>query len=205
VLPQPTVFVVDPEIATRDAVRRIACMLDLHCETCDCGREFLDAAAREGYGCAVLELKIPGMSGLQVQQRLTEQGSPLAVIFLTDKPDFSIAVHAMRAGAVHFLEKPFREYELCDTIEEAVALSRSRWEASLQKEESRALLARLTLKERQVLRLISEGHARPSIASQLGVHVRTVESRRKQLMRKLGVLSQAELVRWALAANGQLR
>jgi FixJ family two-component response regulator len=198
----PTVFVVDPDSGVRDAVRDLAHLMNLRCETFASGEAFLATKESFGPGCVVLEVRIPGISGLEVQEQLNGSLPHLTRIFLTGHATVSMAVRAMRAGASHFLEKPFREHELWDAIQEAIAISRGRCQEQFRTHELRERLAQLTPKERQVLQLIAEGRSKRSIASELSICLRTVEIRRSQLMRKLGVASLAELIRFGVHAGG---
>ncbi len=200
---QPTVFLVDPDGVTREGIKKLTSMMDVDFQAYSTGQEFLDALDPDVHGCIVLEIKIPGINGLQIQQHLRDGGVTLPVIFVSTAPSVSIAVHAMRAGAVHFLEKPVRENDLWGVIQEAVQLDRRRRRAKLQKDEVEEKIRGLTEKEHTVLEMISAGLAKRAIASELGISVRTVEHHRTQLMRKLNTHSMAGLLQFALArTNG---
>ena len=123
---QPTVFLVNPDELTRDAVKKLTNLMDLQCEAFMSGQDFLAALDPTRHGCVVMELKVPGINGLQIQQRLRELGSTLPLIFISSRPSVSIAVHAMRSGALHFLEKPVRENELWNIIQEALHIDEQR-------------------------------------------------------------------------------
>ncbi len=197
---EPTVFVVDADGPTRDAIRDLAYTMNLRCKPYASGHEFLNAYAVWQPGCLVLEVRIPDINGFDIQERLAAQGATIPTVFLTGQATVSIAVRAMRAGALHFLEKPLRENELWDVIEEAILVDQKRRCALVQREELEDRLAKLTPKERQLLGMIARGKSKNAIASQLGVCVRTVELRRKQLMKQLGMSSLVELVHFALLA-----
>lgn len=197
---EPTVFVVDADVPTRDAVRDLASLMNLQCEAYSSGLEFLNAYAPSRPGCLVLEVRIPGINGLEIQQRLAAQGAAIPLVFLTAQPTVSIAVRAMRAGAMHFLEKPFREHELWDTIQEALLFDDRRRSASAERRKLEQRMAALTSKERLVLGMIAEAKPNKAIASEMGVSLRTVELHRKHLMKKIGLHSSVELVRFALIA-----
>jgi FixJ family two-component response regulator len=145
-----------------------------------------------------MEIKVPGINGLQIQQRLRELGVTLPVVFICGGPSVSIAVHAMRSGALHFLEKPLRDNDLWSVIQEAIQLDHVRRTARLLQDEVDERVAALTEKEYVVLKLIAEGRPKSAIASELGVSVRTVEHHRTQLMRKLQTNTLAGLMQFAL-------
>jgi two-component system, LuxR family, response regulator FixJ len=193
----PTVFLVDPDGLSRDAITKLAGLMNLDCEAFETGQEFVAAFDPTRPGCLVTEIKVPGMNGLQIQQRLRDLGSTLPVIFISSGPSVSIAVNAMRSGALHFLEKPVRENDLWNAIQEALQLDEWRRQVMLLKSEVDQLVAMLTEKEQTVLEMIADGLAKSAIASELGVSVRTVEHYRTQLMRKLQTNSLADLMQFA--------
>ena len=195
-----TVFVVDPHESAQKAIRDCVHTMNLRCQIFTSGHEFLDAYTDWPPGCVVLEVKIPDMNGLEVQERLAERGAGLPVIFLTDRPTVSLAVRTLRAGALNFLEKPFRESELWDAIEEALRVDEAQRRALMQRKQLERRLGRLTPKERHLLRMIAQGRSKKAMASEAGVCVRTIEIRKKQLMTKLGEHSVAGLVRFAVIA-----
>jgi FixJ family two-component response regulator len=203
---EPTIFIVDEDAATCSAVHALGAMMNLRCEVFDSGQTFLERFDRSRCGCLVTELKLRGVSGLQLQQRLLADGVTLPVIFLSAHGTLPIAVRAMRAGAYHFLEKPIHEPELWDAIQGAILLDQENRDAARQDAALRERLGELTLKEEQVLRMIAEGKANRAIARELDVSMRTVEIRRNALMKKLGLKTSDELLRFALAAcNGHSR
>jgi FixJ family two-component response regulator len=195
-----TVFVVDSDKAICDAVRSVAHIMNLGCETFATGRDFLDARILDQPGCVVLEIRLPDTNGLEIQQRLLADGASIPIIFLTSQATLSLAVRAMRAGAVHFLEKPLREHELWDTIHEAVTLDRQRREQVNQRREYNQRILNLTAKERALLWAIADGGSKKEMADQMGICLRTFELRRSQLRKKLGLTSLVELVYFALTA-----
>lgn len=198
---EPTVFVVDADGPTRDAVRDLVHTMNLQCEAYVSGEEFLEAYDPSRPGCLLLEVRIPGISGLQIQERLASEGAAIPVMFLTARATVSIAVRAMRAGALHFLEKPFRQHELWDAIQEAVLLDEQRRRLAEQHQEIEDRLAQLTPKERQLLRMIAAGESKKAMACSAGVSVRTIELRRTRLRKKLGLTSSIELLQFALLAG----
>ncbi len=202
---RPTVFVVDRDRRTLSSVGNLARMMNLRCRAYTSGRKFLKEYNGSQPGCVVLEVKIPDLSGLEIQRRLAAEGHAATLVFLTSHRDVSIAVQAMRAGAVHFLEKPFRTRELWDAIEEAVRLDRQRRRAEQRQRKLRQRLQAVTPKQRQVLKLIAKGKSTREIAANLGITVRGVELRRQALMKTLKAQSLVELVYYALVAAGKLQ
>jgi len=199
---KPTVFVIDEDRDTLSAVGNLVRTLDLRCETYTSGQKFLDEHDRATPGCVVTELKMMTMSGLQIQRHLLSEGDNTPIIFLATRPDIPTIVLAMRNGAVHFLEKPFREQDLWEAIQEAVQLSSERFEEWKRRNSAFRRITDLTRRERQVLELIGQDKAKKAIASELGVCVRTVEIHRANLMTKLEVETVPALRRIAETAIG---
>jgi len=198
---KPTVFVLDADAAVRHAVSSLAQTMNLHCETFASGREFLESHHPARPGCLVMEIRIPDVNGVQIQERLSLEGSTLPIIFLTDQATVSIAVRAMRSGALHVIEKPFREHELWDVIQEAVELDRERRLLIRERQKVEDRVARLDAKDRALLTMIAEGRSKEAMAAELGVCVRTVELRRNQLAKKLDLKTPVELLHFALSAS----
>lgn len=198
----PVVFVVDDDEAVRSAVAMLLRSVFLDVETFASARDFLDAWTPDRAGCLVLDLRMPGLSGLELQERLAGQGSPLPIIFLTGHGGVPDAVAAMRAGAVDFLAKPFRDQDLLDRVQEALEVDRSRRAQTGMRAELRSRLERLTPREAEVLDRVVEGQPNKQIAAELGVSERTVEIHRARVMAKMEAASLAELVRLVLAARG---
>ncbi len=197
----PTVFVVDPDAATGKLVQEVVGGSDWRSEVFSAGRDFLAAYHDERPGCLVLEQRIPDMSGLQLQHRLSARGSKLPLVFVTANTNVSAAVELMRGGAVHVLEKPVRPVELLSAIEEAVKLDRDRRRTKNRHATLQETVASLTAKERHVLELIGRGKSVKAIAAELGLCLRAIELRRSSLMKKLGVCSSMELMRFAVTVH----
>ena len=199
--PEPTVFIVDDDEAMRDAldtlIRSVGMRTSLHASA----DEFLAAYDPEQPGCLVLDVRMPGMSGLDLQDALAEQGIKLPVIIITGHGDIPMAVQAMRAGAVDFLEKPFREQELLHRIHQAVEQDTRARQDRAAKAEITARLASLTPREGQVLDLVVAGRPNKAIAGELGLSHKTVEFHRAKIMDKMRADNVAELVRMDLAAE----
>jgi FixJ family two-component response regulator len=194
VVPEPTVFLVDDDPAIIASLRELVGLLGLHCCCCRSAAEFLEAYRPTGPGCLVLDIRMPGMSGLELQKELTARGIALPTIIITGFGDVRIAVEAMKAGAGEFLEKPFRTQELCDHIQKAIKLDVANWQQRQQRAEVQRQLSALTRAEKQVLALIVAGKTNRLMATELNLSVRTIEDRRARMMRKLGVKSRAELI-----------
>lgn len=197
---ESVVFLIDEDAAATDMVHRVASMMNLSCHAFTSGQEFLASFARSQGGCLVTELKVRDVSGLRILERLVEEGSMLPVIFVTGHGSLPIAVRAMRAGAFHFLEKPVREQELWDAIQDAVRTDQENREAAQREAAIQDRLGSLTVREEQVLRLIAEGKPNRAIARDLGLSMRTIEVRRNALMTKLRIETPEELLRFAIVA-----
>lgn len=187
------VYIVDDDEAMRDAVGLLMESLDLEYASFASGTEFLEAVDPAWAGCVVLDIRMPLMSGLEVQKRLNERGIELPIVFITGHGDVPSAVQAMREGAVGFAQKPLYDQELIDYINEALVKDRERRANQAQRTAAEHKLVHLTNREREILDLVLEGRSSKVIAIDLGVSQRTVETHRTNLMRKLGVRSVAEL------------
>ena len=189
---EAVVFVVDDDPAVRDSIAMLVRTEGLVVRTFGSARSFLEAWDRCEPGCLVVDLRLPGLSGLDLQQRLAGEDDAPPIIFLTGYGTVPAAVRALKAGAIDFLEKPFDPATLLVRIHEALDRDRTR------RSRTRRLDA-LTRREREILEQVKEGHTNKVIAANLGISVRTVELHRARGMRKIGVRSVAELVqlmRW---------
>ena len=153
-------------------------------------------------GCLVLDVRMPGISGLELQQRLTDMESTLPIIFVTAHGDIPMAVEAVKAGAVDFIQKPFRDQELLDKIQRALEQNRGRRETRTDRQAIESRLAELTPREREVLELVVVGKANKVIAAELGISQRTVEIHRARVMQKMHADSLSELVRMVMQVRG---
>ena len=200
---EPIVYLVDEDRAATDAIRTLATVMNLPVQAFTSGREFLESFDRCQRGCLVTELKVSDLNGLRILQQLAEEGTTLPVIFVTAHATVPMAVRAMRAGAFHFLEKPCREQELWDAIQEAIAMDAELRGAAEQCSAIQERLSSLTINEDEVLRMIGEGKPNRTIAAELSLSVRTIEMRRNSLIKKLGVQGPEELMRLAMSlGNG---
>lgn len=200
----PTVFVVDDDEALRDAMATLLEAEGLACETYADAASFLDGLADwrpESCACLVLDLRLPGPSGLDVQERLNACGIDIPVVFVTGYGDLPSAVRAMKGGAVDFLAKPFDAEVLLARIREALHAHAQRRDARCGLAAIRARAATLSPRERQVFERVAAGEANKSVAMELGISARTVEIHRSRLMKKMRARSLADLVRMKLALD----
>lgn len=193
-----TVYVVDDDEAVRDSIQLLLQSVDYAVETFDSPLTFLKSAPAIQSGCLVLDVRMPAMSGLELQQRLKQNGVPIPVIFITGHGDVPMAVQAMQAGAFDFLQKPFRDQDLLDRIGEALAWDRNRSRGGRRQDSIRANLKLLSPREREVLDRVVQGQANKVIAADLELSQRTVEIHRARVMEKMQAESLADLVRMML-------
>lgn len=198
---QRTVYLVDDDEAIRRSAGFMLKTSGLHVRTFESGDELLKVAGSLHPGCVLLDIRMPGMDGLRVQEALKERGISLPVIIMTGHGDVGLAVQAMKAGAVDFIEKPFEKDVLLGALEQAFdRLDRSA-KAKQRAEEAQVRLQALTPRERDVLEGLVQGLPNKTIAYDLGISPRTVEIHRANLMTKLGVRSLSEALRIAFAAQ----
>ncbi len=194
----PIVFVVDDDEAVRSSLRLLLKSVGLVPATFGSAREFLGKYDPAQPGCVVLDVRMPEMSGLELQELLNKQGAVIPVIFITGHGDVPMAVEAMQAGAFDFLQKPFRDQDLIDRIQRALGKDRrSRAELS-ERGAIEQRLQELTPREREVLAMVTSGKPNKIMAADLGVSQRTVEIHRARVMEKMGASSLAQLVRMVL-------
>ncbi len=193
----PTVVVIDDDQSVREALQGLLQSVALPVELFSSVREFLDSNRLDAPGCLVLDVRLPGQSGLDFHDDLVKANVPLPVIFISGHADVPMSVKAMKAGAVEFLTKPVRHQDLLDAIHRAIEHDRSRREEAQVTARLRARFDTLTAREREVMRLVTAGRLNKQVAAEIGISEATVKLHRGQLMRKLGVQSLAELVRTA--------
>lgn len=198
---EPTVFVVDDDEAVRQSLRLLLKSMGMPSVIHASAEEFLAGYHPDQPGCLVLDVRMPGMSGPELQHELNRRGAIIPVIFVTGHGDVHMAVEAMQHGAVDFLQKPFGDKELTDRIQRALTADRRNRDLLGEKEEIRARLAMLTRRERQVLELVTRGKSNKVIAGDLGVSQRTVEIHRARLTEKMRAASLAHLVRMTMIAD----
>jgi two-component system, LuxR family, response regulator FixJ len=201
---QPIVFIVDDDEAVRNAVQWMVKAQGLQSLGFESAESFLAAYQPETPGCLVLDVRMPGISGLELQDKLAELNIAIPVIIITGHADVPMAVHAMKHGALDFIQKPLSKQVLLDRIRHAIQLDADTRRAADETREIGGRLADLTGREREVLDLILAGRLNKQIASALGLSSRTVEKHRAQLMAKMRANSTAELVLLAMKARSSV-
>src|ERR1700684_1105415 len=191
----PIVFVVDDEPAICLSLKRLVKSVGLEAQTFNSAQEFLRAKRPDGPGCLVLDVRLPGLSGLDLQQELLDAKVDLPIIFITGYGDIPSSVRAIKAGAVEFLTKPFREEDLLSAIEAAIQIACASREKRAELNELKRRHALLTPRERQVLPFVVAGFANKETGADLGITETTIGVHRGQIMRKMQARSLAELVR----------
>lgn len=197
-----TVFIVDSDMESRKRVCRVVESMQLRHEAYTLAQDFLDRYDPQRPGCAILEVRISDVSGLQLQQQLACHASAVPVIFLTAHASVPVVVRAIQQGAVNFLQKPAEEQELWETIQQALKLDRERRTALAESANLKRKLALLTQKEYAVLELMGQEKSTRTIARELDVSVRTVEFRRARILEKLNLKSPMQLLSFAIRVFG---
>jgi FixJ family two-component response regulator len=192
-----TVFLIDDDARMRAATERLLKSVGLHVESFATPKDFLTRKLPDGPSCLVLDVRLPGMSGLDVQRKLTEAGVQIPVIFITGHGDIPMTVKAMKSGALEFLTKPFRDQDLVDAIHQALQRQRETWQQQHEIQELKERYQTLTVREREVMGLLVSGMLTKQIASRLGTSEVTAQVHRGQVMRKMHANSPAELGRMA--------
>jgi RNA polymerase sigma factor (sigma-70 family) len=170
-------------------------------ETFASAQAFLDGYAAAKPGCLVLDVRMPGMSGIELQERLTVQRIRIPIIFITGHGDVQMAVRAVQAGAFDFIEKPFNDQDLLDRIQRAISFDSERRERDTQRARLSALFASLTPREREVMDLVVEGMSNKAVANTLGLSAKTVEVHRAKVMEKMNARSVSDLVKMSMLNN----
>jgi FixJ family two-component response regulator len=195
---EPTVFIVDDDQAVRGSLRLLIKSADLAVEAFASAREFLGAVSADRPGCLVLDVRMPEIDGLELQQQLAARGSRLPIIILTGHGDVPMAVEALRAGALDFIQKPFESKRLLARIEEAISVDAKARSQKTDCDEIASRLSRLTPREREVLERIVEGLPTKAIAATLGSSFNTVQNQRASILKKMLAESVADLVRMVM-------
>jgi two-component system response regulator FixJ len=195
---KPTVFIVDDDEPVRDSLKMLMRSVGLSAETFSGAAEFLEAYDPDRPGCLVLDIRMPGMSGMELQEKLNEIHAILPIIFITGHGDVPMAVKAIQYGAADFIQKPFRDQDLLDRINKAIEQDASNRAQLLETRDIEERLSNLTPREKEVLELIVDGRPNKVIAADLEVSQRTVEIHRARVMDKMRASSLAHLVRMVM-------
>ncbi|MFN7272447.1 MAG: response regulator transcription factor [Gammaproteobacteria bacterium] len=197
--PKPaSVFVVDDDDAVRNSLRLLLKSVGLPTVAFASAREYLDSWHPAQPGCLVLDVRMPGMSGLELQEELNRRGAIIPVIFISGHGDIPMAVEAIQHGAFDFLQKPFRDQDLIDRVQRALAADNANRQSLAQRDVLRQRYGSLTPREQEVLVLVTKGKANKVMAGDLDISQRTVEIHRARVMEKMGAQSLAQLVRMAM-------
>ncbi|MBK8271197.1 MAG: response regulator transcription factor [Planctomycetes bacterium] len=195
------VYVVDDDPAVRESLRWLMDSVSLPVAACDSAKAFLDVYHPDKPGCVVLDVRMPAMSGLELQDRMAAEGIGLPIIFITGHGDVPMAVRALKNGAVDFIEKPFSDQTLLDRIQHAVERSRRQIEKARNRDELDHRMSTLSPRERDVMSLVVNGNSNKAIAATLGLSPKTVEVHRARVMEKMQANSLPELVTMSMNAS----
>jgi FixJ family two-component response regulator len=193
--PDSVIFVVDDDLSVREAIKSLIKSVGLRVQTFETAQEFLQSKRLDVTGCLVLDVRLPGLSGLDLQRELAAHDINLPIIFITGYGDIPMSVSAMKAGALEFLTKPFRDQDLLDAIQQALERDRTARRHRMEITELRERFDSLTSREREVMGLVASGLLNKQIAGELGTSEITIKIHRSQVMKKMAAGSLAELVR----------
>ncbi len=198
---EPIVFVVDDDQAIRRSLKWLIESVGLQVETYASADDFMSSYYPGRAGCLLLDVRMPGMSGLELQEHFARNDIHIPIIIITGHGDVPMAVRAMKAGAIDFIDKPFNDELLLESIRNALAIDQQQREFQSRRAEIAARLAHLTPREHEVMEMVTEGRSNKEIAMDLGVSAKTVEAHRARVMEKMEAGSLAELVRMVMAAG----
>ncbi len=198
---EPRIFVVDDDRSVRTSLVNLLASEDYAVEIFASAAEYLERAPYLGPACLILDVRLPGLDGLALQRRLTDEGRMEQIVFISGHGDLPMGIGAMKRGAVDFLAKPFDDDDLLSAVGQALARSAEHCRQHGEVAESRARLAKLTPREFEVFRLVIAGLLNKEIGAELGITLRTIKTHRARVMQKMGVISVAELVRLAQRAG----
>ena len=200
---EPHIFIIDDDGASRKSIEALVEPLQVEITSYATADQFLSDYRSQRPACVITDQRMPGLSGIDLLERLREQGHSLAVIIVTAYPDTRSTVRAMRGGAVSLIEKPCHPQELWDTIQTALREDAANYQRDQRRQQVGQRLASLSTSEEEVLRLLVQGHSNKVIASRQALSLRTIESRRAAIFEKLGVRSVAEVTQiWMQAGRG---
>ena len=194
---EPTVYVVDDDALVRRSMERLIRMAGFKVQTFESAQDFLGYNRSEGPACLVLDVRLPGLSGLELQQELSQSGKQIPIVFLTGHGDIPMSVRAMKAGAAEFLTKPVKQRTLLEAIQAAIERDRMTCHARAATEDLRSRYEQLTPREREVMKLVVAGLLNKQVAGELNTAERTIKFHRAHIVQKMGAESLAELVRMA--------
>jgi RNA polymerase sigma factor (sigma-70 family) len=195
---KPTIHIVDDDQAVRESIQWLIESVGLNIETYGSANEFLDNYAEDSLGCLILDVRMPGISGLDLQHILADRGIDLPIVFVTGHGDVPMAVRALKNGAVDFIEKPFNDQVLLDTIQSAVQKHRERLKQRAELENLQTRYDNLTTREQEVMDRVVTGKPNRDVGEELGISVKTVEVHRAKVMEKMQARSIADLVKMAM-------
>jgi FixJ family two-component response regulator len=193
----PCVFVVDDDVSVREALMNLLRSVGLKAETFGTAEEFLSSKRSDSHGCLLLDVRMAGMSGLDLQRQLAESGLKIPIVFITAHGDIPMSVQAIKSGAVEFLTKPFRDQDLLDAVHQAVKLSCATRKRETETAELQERYKSLTSREQEVFGLVALGLANKQIAAEMSITEPTVKLHRGRMMHKMGAASLADLIRMA--------
>lgn len=194
---EPTVFIVEDDLSFREALMRLFRTVNLRTEVFGSAAELLQSKLPDVPGCLILDVRLPGLSGLDIQSELTKANIHIPIIFMTGHGDIPMSVRAMKAGAVDFLIKPFRDQDMLDAVVTAIERDRRRRERERQVSSLRVLFESLSPREREIMALVTTGLMNKQVAAEVGLSEITVKIHRGNVMRKMGARTLADLVRMA--------
>lgn len=198
---RPIVFIVEDDISFRDALKRLFRTVDLNTEVFGSAAELLQYKLPDVPGCLILDVRLPGVSGLDIQSELIKANIHIPIIFMTGHGDIPMSVRAMKAGAVDFLTKPFRDQDILDAVVAAIDRDRRRREKEGEVSGLQALFESLSAREREIMALVTTGLMNKQVAAEVGLSEITVKIHRGNVMKKMGAKTLADLVRMAEALH----